>query len=45
MATNTFYLYNLIVMAVLRLTQSGKYLVLGKIWNQTKLVEKYKWFE
>jgi thiosulfate dehydrogenase [quinone] large subunit len=35
----------IIVMAVLCLTQSGKYLGLGKIWSQTKLVQKYKWLE
>jgi thiosulfate dehydrogenase [quinone] large subunit len=35
----------IIVMAVLCLTQSGKYLGLGKIWSQTRLVQKYKWLE
>jgi len=32
-------------MAFLYLTESGKYLGLGKLWNQTKLVEKYKWLK
>jgi thiosulfate dehydrogenase [quinone] large subunit len=35
----------IIVMAVLYLIQSGKYLGLGKLWSQTKLVEKYKFLE
>jgi thiosulfate dehydrogenase [quinone] large subunit len=35
----------IIVMAVLYLTESGKYLGLGKLWSQTKLVEKYKWLK
>jgi thiosulfate dehydrogenase [quinone] large subunit len=35
----------IIVMAVLCLTQSGKYLGLGKILSQTRLVQKYKWLE
>jgi thiosulfate dehydrogenase (quinone) large subunit len=35
----------IIVLAVLCLTESGKYLGLGKFWGQTKLVQKYKWLE
>lgn len=30
----------IIVMAILCLTESGKYLGLGKIWSQTRLVQK-----
>jgi len=35
----------IIIMAVLCLSESGKYLGLGKFWTQTKLVQKYKWLE
>jgi len=35
----------IIVMAILCLTESGKYLGLGKFWCQTKLVKKYKWLK
>jgi thiosulfate dehydrogenase [quinone] large subunit len=35
----------ILVMIILRLTESGKYLGLGKFWSQTKLVQKFKCLE
>jgi len=35
----------IIVMILLFITESGKYLGLAKFWSQIKLVQKYKWLE
>jgi len=39
------HLVYIIVLAILCLTESGRYLGLGKFWSQTKLVQKYKLLE
>ncbi len=40
-----YILVNILVMAVLCLSDSGSYLGLGKFWRQTKLVQRFKFLE